>query len=567
MNTFELYTRWLECAVDDPDLVAELKSVAGNEEAITDRFYKELEFGTGGLRGEIGAGTNRMNIYTVRKATQGLADHVNSVSSSPKVAVAYDSRIKSDVFAKETAAVLAANGIKVFIYPELMPTPMLSFAVRALGCDAGVVVTASHNPAKYNGYKVYGNDGCQLGLEAAAHVLEIINGLDAFDDVKTMCFEKAIESGLVEYIGNDVIEDYLNHVHACSVNPVTSDLKVIYTPLHGSGNKPVRAILKKIGLEKVTVVPEQELPDGNFPTAPYPNPEIRQAFECALKLAESVNPDILLATDPDSDRVGIAVRQNGEYQLVTGNEVGCLLLNYILEARKEKGTLPESPVAVKTIVTSDMTRKIAAKYGCELREVLTGFKFIGEQIHLLEEKGEESRYVLGFEESYGYLAGTYVRDKDAVVASMLICEMASYYKSKGKTLIDILDELYGEYGVYLHSQVNITCEGVTGMQRMAEVMNSMRSNPPKEIAGLPVLAVRDYMSGVRTFSDGTEEPITLPKTKALYYELPDDMNAVVRPSGTEPKIKIYLTARASTKQEAEEITKKLGDDMKAQMGF
>ena len=567
MDSKKLYDIWVQNATEDIDLVDELASIKGDDDAITDRFYKELEFVTGGLRGEIGAGTNRMNIYNVRRATQGLADYVLKVSNSPSVAIAYDSRIKSDVFAKAAAEVLAANGIKVYIYPELMPTPMLSFAVRHLKCDAGIVVTASHNPAKYNGYKVYGNDGCQIGLEVADAMIEVINSLDVFGDIKTVNFDEAIASGNIEYIKEDTIEAYLDAVQSRSVNAISSDLKVIYTPLHGSGNKPVRAILKRIGLENVVIVPEQELPDGNFPTAPYPNPEIRQAFECALKLAEKENPDLLLATDPDSDRCGIAVRHNGEYILTTGNEVGCLMLDYILKARKEKGTLPNNPVAVKTIVTSDLAAKIAENYGCELREVLTGFKFIGEQIYLLEEKNEEERFVLGFEESYGYLAGTYVRDKDAVIASMLICEMASYYKSQGKTLIDVLNELYEKYGLYLHSQICFTCEGVTGMQRMKDIMDDLQNNPPSSIGGLKVVAVRDYIKGIKIYDDKTTEKLTLPKTKALFYELENHMNAVVRPSGTEPKIKVYITAIAEDRAKADEITANIGNDMKKIMGF
>ena len=440
----EKYKLWCEKAVGDPDLIKELERIDGNSEAISDAFYKDLEFGTGGLRGVIGAGTNRMNIYTVGKASQGLAAYVNSVSQNGRIAVAYDSRIKSDLFAKTAAAIFAANGIKVYIYKELMPTPMLSFAVRRLKCDAGVVVTASHNPAKYNGYKAYGPDGCQLGLEAADYVLSIMNKVDIFDDVKTIDFDTAVAEGKIEYIGEDIIEEYLNCVLACRVAPEADvkSLNVIYTPLHGSGNKPVRSILKKIGVTDVTVVPEQELPDGNFPTAPYPNPEIRQAFECALKLADELKPELLLATDPDCDRVGIAVRDGEEYKLLSGNDVGALLLDFVLARRKENGTLPENPLAVKTIVTTELCRKIAEGYGCELVDVLTGFKFIGEQITMLEANGEENRFVFGFEESYGYLGGTYVRDKDAVIASMLICEMVAYYKAQGKNLIEVLDGLY-----------------------------------------------------------------------------------------------------------------------------
>ena len=551
----EQYKLWCEKATIDPDLVAELKAIQGNEEAISDAFYKDLEFGTGGLRGVIGAGTNRMNVYTVGKATQGLADYVNSVTKDGKVAIAYDSRIKSDVFARDAAAILAANGIKVYIYKELMPTPMLSFAVRHLGCDAGIVVTASHNPSKYNGYKAYGNDGCQLGLEAADYVLSVMNSVDIFDGVKRIDFDAAVRDGKIEYIGDDVIEAYLAAVEDRRVNRDIdmSKLNVVYTPLHGSGNKPVRAILSKIGATNVTVVPEQELPNGNFPTAPYPNPEIRQAFECALKLAETVKPDLLLATDPDADRVGIAVPNGDEYRLFTGNEVGALLLEYILKCRKENGTLPENPVVVKTIVTSDVCLKIAEDYGCELRDVLTGFKFIGEQIASLEAVGQEERYVFGFEESYGYLAGTYVRDKDAVIASMLICEMVAYYKAEGKNLIEVLSDLYDKYGYYYCSQKSFTCEGQAGMKQIAGIMKSLATNPPSEVEGLKVARFDNLnKSESLDIASGKITAIDLPKSNVLGFYLADGSSLIVRPSGTEPKIKLYISAVGATDADAVE---------------
>ncbi len=549
----EQYKLWCARATLDSDLVAELKSIEGNEEAISDAFYKDLEFGTGGLRGVIGAGTNRMNVYTVGKATQGLAAYVNSVTENGKVAIAYDSRIKSDVFARDAAAILAANGIKVYIYKELMPTPMLSFAVRHLKCDAGIVVTASHNPSKYNGYKAYGNDGCQLGLEAADYVLSIMNQVDIFDGVKRVDFDEALASGKIEYIGDDVIEAYLEAVEDRRVNRDIdmSKLNVVYTPLHGSGNKPVRAILSKIGATNVTVVPEQEKPDGNFPTAPYPNPEIRQAFECALKLAQSVKPDLLLATDPDADRVGIAVPNGDEYRLFTGNEVGALLLEYILKCRKANGTLPKNPVAVKTIVTSDVCFKIAEDYGCELRNVLTGFKFIGEQIANLEADGQEDRYVFGFEESYGYLAGAYVRDKDAVIASMLICEMVAYYKAQGKNLIEVLSELYDKYGYYYCSQKSFTCEGQAGMKQIADIMDRLATNPPSEIGGIKVTRFDNLnKSESLDIASGKITAIQLPKSNVLCFYFADGSSLIVRPSGTEPKIKLYLSAVGATDAEA-----------------
>lgn len=543
------YKLWCEKAVKDPDLISELKAIENDSDAISDAFYKDLEFGTGGLRGVIGAGTNRMNVYTVGKASQGLAAYVNSVTDNGKIAIAYDSRIKSDLFAKTAACVFAANGIKVYIYKELMPTPMLSFAVRRLKCDAGVVVTASHNPAKYNGYKAYGPDGCQLGLEAADYVLSIMNKVDIFDGVKDTDFETAVEKGQIEYIGDDVINDYLSCIEACRVAPEAdvASLKVIYTPLHGSGNKPVRKILDRIGVKNVTVVPEQEKPNGNFPTAPYPNPEIRQAFECALKLADSVKPDLLLATDPDCDRVGIAVPYNGEYKLLSGNDVGALLLDFTLARRTENGTLPNKPVAVKTIVTTELCRKIADNYGCELRDVLTGFKFIGEQITELEKKGEENRFVFGFEESYGYLGGSYVRDKDAVIGSMLICEMVAYYKAEGKSLIDVLDMLYKKYGYYLCSQKSFTCEGESGMNRIKGIMESIRAEAPSVINGHKAVRFDDYETSVsRNMCDGSERKITLPRSNVLAFYMEDGSSLIVRPSGTEPKIKLYLGSVGDT---------------------
>lgn len=543
------YKLWCEKAVKDPDLISELNEIENDSDAVSDAFYKDLEFGTGGLRGVIGAGTNRMNVYTVGKASQGLAAYVNSVTDNGKIAIAYDSRIKSDLFAKTAACVFAANGIKVYIYKELMPTPMLSFAVRRLKCDAGVVVTASHNPAKYNGYKAYGPDGCQLGLEAADYVLSIMNKVDIFDGVKDTDFETAVEKGQIEYIGDDVINDYLSCVEACRVAPEAdvASLKVIYTPLHGSGNKPVRKILDRIGVKNVTVVPEQEKPNGNFPTAPYPNPEIRQAFECALKLADSVKPDLLLATDPDCDRVGIAVPYNGEYKLLSGNDVGALLLDFTLARRTENGTLPNKPVAVKTIVTTELCRKIADNYGCELRDVLTGFKFIGEQITELEKKGEENRFVFGFEESYGYLGGSYVRDKDAVIGSMLICEMVAYYKAEGKSLIDVLDMLYKKYGYYLCSQKSFTCEGESGMNRIKGIMESIRAEAPSVINGHKAVRFDDYETSVsRNMCDGSERKITLPRSNVLAFYMEDGSSLIVRPSGTEPKIKLYLGSVGDT---------------------
>ncbi len=543
MNTSELYSLWLEKAVDDPDLIAELKGIEGNDDEIYDRFYRELEFGTAGLRGVIGAGTNRMNIYTVRKATQGLAEYVLD-KGGESVAIAYDSRIKSTLFAEEAAKVLAANGIKVYIYKELMPTPMLSYAVRELHCTSGIVITASHNPAKYNGYKAYGADGAQLSVENSAKVLSFVDKVEMFGGAKTMSFDEGITSGIIEYIGDELVEKYLETVKTRSVEKVTADLNVIYTPLNGTGNKPVREILKRIGIKNVTVVPEQEFPDGNFPTAPFPNPEIRQAFECAINLSKSVEADLLLATDPDCDRVGIAVKNGDDFTLMSGNEVGACLLDYILSRRKANGTLPENPVAVKTIVSTPLADKIAAKYGCKLINVLTGFKYIGEQAGILEKKGEQERFVFGFEESYGYLAGAYVRDKDAVVASMLICEMAAYYKNLGKNLLDVINELYAEHGMVFTSQNSFTFEGAAGMKKMQDIMDDLRRLPPKKIGENQVVAISDYETSEKLeLKSGKKSIITLPKSNVLYYDLDENgSNLIVRPSGTEPKIKVYITS-------------------------
>ena len=540
------YNLWCENATADPDLISELKAIKNDIDAISDRFYRELEFGTAGLRGIIGAGTNRMNIYTVGKATQALAGYVKSVSEKPSVAIAYDSRIKSTLFAETAARILAGNGVKVYIYSELMPTPMLSFAVRELKCDAGIVITASHNPSQYNGYKAYGPDGCQLSPEASKYILSLMEKINCFTDIKYADFNVAIKDNSIEYIGQDLIDAYINEVEkqsVCRGDLDLSALKVIYTPLHGTGNKPVRAILERIGVKNVTVVPEQELPDGNFPTAPYPNPEIRQPFELALALAKTHDADLLLATDPDADRVGIAVKNDDDFTLLSGNDVGALLLNYVLECRTNNGTLPKNPIAVKTIVTTEICQKIADYYGCELKNVLTGFKFIGEQIALLEDKNEVNRYIFGFEESYGYLPGSYVRDKDAVVASMLICEMAAYYKSKGLTLLQQLDNLYKQHGYYFNAQKSLAFEGQSGMIAMQKLMNSLRENPPKKISGIPVALLQDYQTSISTdIASGTTTKITLPKSNVISFVLTDGSKVIFRPSGTEPKIKIYIMA-------------------------
>lgn len=554
MTQMELYKRWILNATDDSDLQNELIAIENDSEAINDRFYRDLEFGTGGLRGVLGAGTNRMNIYTIRRATQGLADYVNEYFKNPNIAISYDSRIKSDVFARAAAEVLAANGIHAHIYPQLAPTPMLSYAVRALKCSAGIMVTASHNPAKYNGYKAYGSDGCQMTIDAANAVLNKINALDMFDDVKFMPFDDALASGMISYIGEDIYESYYQNVLAQGINTdlcAKSGLKIVYTPLNGTGNKPVRTILERIGITDVTVVKEQENPDGNFTTCPYPNPEIREALELGLKYCDKVKPDLLFATDPDADRVGIAVPDGDDYVLFSGNEVGAMLLEYICEQRTLKGTMPENPLAVKTIVTTDIISSICKAYGVELVEVLTGFKFIGEQIGFLEKKHEENRYIFGFEESYGYLAGTYVRDKDAVVASMLICEMAAYYRTKGISLIKARENLYNKYGVYVHAQHSFTFEGESGMKKMSEIMNNLRNNRPEAIDGLKVVKFADYQESISLdLESGAKAIINLPKSNVLSFTLENGEKVIIRPSGTEPKIKAYYTATASTMEEA-----------------
>lgn len=565
MNNNELYDLWLEKAVADPDLKKELLSIKGNDDEILDRFYRELEFGTAGLRGVIGAGTNRMNYYTVGRATQGLADFLNKHFDKPSIAIGYDSRIKSEYFSVEAAKTLAANGIKVYLYKELEPTPCLSFAIRHFKTSSGIILTASHNPAKYNGYKCYNENGYQMTDEEAEETYGFIQKVDYFDGIKTMDFDEAVEKGLIEYMGQDVIDLFLDEVIKQCVNPgicEKADLNVIYTPLNGTGNKPVRKILDRIGVKKVTVVPQQENPDGNFPTCPFPNPEIKQAFECALELAKSVKPDLLLATDPDCDRVGIAVNDgNGEYQLMSGNEVGAMLLNYLLSQKKEQGKLSENSIAVKSFVSTDLAEVIAKKYNCTFKNLLTGFKYIGELITQLEKEGKADNFVMGFEESYGYLAGTHARDKDAVVASMLICEMAAYYKTKGKTLIDVMNELYDEFGYYCNTVQSYTFEGASGMQKMADIMDGLRVNVPVQFAGYKVTKIDDYKTSISTAVDTKEESkITLPKSNVLAYTLTDGNKVIVRPSGTEPKIKAYITAIGTSEDNAKEIANKLLKD-------
>lgn len=554
------YQRWTERAIADVDVINELKDIAENEGKIEDAFYKDLAFGTGGLRGGIGAGTNRLNVYTVAKASQGLADYVikNFAPEKRKIAVSFDSRIKSDVFAKVAAGVFAANGIKVAIYSELMPTPCLSFAVRYLGCAAGVMVTASHNPAKYNGYKVYGADGCQITTEAAAEILAEIEKLDIFDDVKRISFEEGFEAGKISYISEEVYTAFIEEVKKESVlgdTQVNKDVAIVYSPLNGTGLKPVIRTLKESGYTNITVVKEQEQPDGTFPTCPYPNPEVRQAMELGIEYAKKNNADLLLATDPDCDRVGIAVKNTqGEYVLLSGNETGMLLLDYICSRRTQMKTMPEDPVAVKTIVTIDMAERIAAKYGVKTINVLTGFKFIGEQIGFLEKQGRKDSYIFGMEESYGYLSGSYVRDKDGVNAAFLICEMFTYYASQGIGLFEKLNELYAEYGYCLNTLHSYTFEGSAGFEKMQNIMVSFRKSIT-EFAGKKVLKCLDYSEGI----DG------LPKSDVLKFFLEDNCSIVVRPSGTEPKLKAYISVSAATKEEAQVVEGELARAVEEKM--
>lgn len=546
------YKRWQEARLDDPALTAELAAIAGNDNEIKERFAVALKFGTAGLRGVLGAGSNRMNIYTVRQATQGLANWVKTQGGNQLVAISYDSRINSDVFAKEAARVLAANGVKVRIYDALMPVPALSFATRYYHANAGVMITASHNPAKYNGYKAYGPDGCQVTDDAAAVIYDEIQKTDILTGAKLVSFQEGLDSGLISYVGDDCKEALYDAIKARSVRPglcKTAGLKLVYSPLNGSGLVPVTRILHDIGIDDITIVPEQQYPDGNFPTCPYPNPEIFEALRLGLELAEKTGADLMLATDPDADRVGIAIRcPDGSYQLVSGNEVGVLLLDYICAGRIEKGTMPQRPVAVKSLVSTPLADAVAKSYGVEMRNVLTGFKWIGDQIARLEAAGEVERFIFGFEESYGYLAGPYVRDKDAIIGSMLICEMAAYYRSIGSSIKERLEAIYAKFGRYLNKTDSFEFPGLSGMDKMADIMRSLRQNPPKEIAGYAVTHVTDYEKPEQT---------GLPAANVLVYALEGGATVVIRPSGTEPKIKAYFTTLGKNLEEAQAQKDKL----------
>ena len=540
------YKRWLAADLEDADLKPELSRIEGNDEEIKDRFAVALKFGTAGLRGVLGAGTNRMNIYVVRQATQGLANWVKTQGGSQTVAISYDSRLKSDVFAKTAAGVLAANGIKVRIYDALMPVPALSFATRYYECNAGIMVTASHNPAKYNGYKAYGPDGCQMTDDAAAIVYDEIQKTDVLTGAKYISFAEGVEQGLIRFVGDDCKKALYDAIEARQVRPGlcrTAGLKLVYSPLNGTGLKPVTRTLKEMGYTNITVVKEQEQPDGNFPTCPYPNPEIKEAMALGMEYARKCKADLLLATDPDCDRVGIAVKNKaGEYELLTGNQTGMLLLDYICSQRIKHGKMPADPVMIKTIVTMDMGEQIAAHYGLRTVNVLTGFKFIGEQIGKLEQLGKADSYVFGFEESYGYLTGSYVRDKDGVDGAYMICEMFSYYATRGISLLDKLDELYKTYGYCLNTLHSYEFDGSAGFARMQSIMQAFRGGI-KEFGGKKVVRLLDYVQGL----DG------LPKSDVLKFLLEDNCSLVVRPSGTEPKLKIYISVSAENKEMAEEV--------------
>ncbi len=560
------YQRWCE-AVGEEYLQAELKEINGNDEAIKERFLLNLEFGTAGLRGVLGAGTNRMNIYTVGKATQGLANFLKSENENPVVTISYDSRIRSDEFAQVAAQILAANGVKVYLYDALAPVPMLSFATRAHKSDAGIMITASHNPAKYNGYKVYGPDGCQMTSESADKVLAEINKLDIFADIKKADFEQAKAEGKIEYVSDEVKQAYYDWCLGQMMRKdifVKEPMKMVYTPLNGSGLVPVTTVLGKAGLKDITIVEEQRLPDGNFPTCPYPNPEIREAMQLGLDRVKELDGDVLIATDPDADRVGIAVKENDEYVLLTGNQVGILLTDYIAKTRKELGTLPENPIMVKSIVSSSLADAVAASHGVETINVLTGFKYIGTEIKKLEEKGEEDRFILGFEESYGYLVGSAVRDKDAVVATLLISEMAAYYRSIGSSINKALQDIYAKFGYYLNKVDSYEFEGLSGMDKMKDIMQGLRDKPLAKLGSLPVVAREDYKTLVHKDElTGEETHIDLPSANILIYYLEGGHQVIVRPSGTEPKIKVYYSIKGKDLEEATAIKADIDTVIKA----
>ena len=565
----EKYNEWISSSTISEEVKEELRAIK-DEKEIEDRFYKELEFGTGGLRGIIGAGTNRMNVYTVGKATQGFADFINDTYKGEKaIAIAYDSRNMSKEFAKAAALTLCANDIKVYLYESLRPTPMLSFAVRHLKCKAGIVITASHNPKEYNGYKAYGEDGCQLTDEPAKEVIGYVNRVEDYSKIKTMSEEEALEKGLLVYIGENVDKAYIESLKSLTIREElvkdhAKDLKIVYTPIHGSGNVPVRRVLSELGYENVLVVKEQELPNGNFPTAPYPNPENPDVFKIAMEMANKVNADVIFGTDPDCDRIGVVVKDNkGEFRVLTGNQTGMLLVNYVLGSLKELNKLPKNGVVIKTIVTTESVRKMAEAYGVKLIDVLTGFKYIGEKIREFEET-RSNEYLIGFEESYGYLFGTFSRDKDAVVASMLIAEMTLYYKKQGKTLYDALVEIYEQYGYFKESLVSVELKGKEGQEKIGRCLDLLRADEITEVNGVKVVKSFDYKSSTeKDLIANTTSKINLPKSNVLKYILEDDSWFVVRPSGTEPKMKVYLAVKGNSLEDADKQTERFKSSVMA----
>ena len=567
MDYKQMYQQWLDNPYFDEETKAELKAIEGSEKEIEDRFYMDLEFGTAGLRGVIGAGTNRMNVYTVRKATQGLANYILKVKGEAKgVAIAYDSRRMSPEFADEAALCLAANGIKAYVFESLRPTPELSYAVRTLGCIAGINITASHNPPEYNGYKVYWEDGAQITPPHDSGIMDEVKKVTDYATVKTMPLDEAKAAGLYQTIGADIDDPYIEELkslvlHQDSIDAVKDKLTIVYSPLHGTGNTPVRRVLKELGFKNVHVVPQQELPDGNFPTVSYPNPEAAEAFELGLALAKEVNADLVLATDPDADRLGVYVKDSktGEYHTLTGNMSGCLIGDYVIGQRKAiNGSLPQDGAFIRSIVSTNMADAIAKYYGIQLVEVLTGFKFIGQKMLEFETTGKGT-YLFGMEESYGCLTGTYARDKDAVVASMALCEAAAYYMTKNMTLWDAMLEMYERYGYYKDHVESITLKGIEGLAKIQEIMNTLRENAPKEIGGLKVLAARDYKEDkVQDFVTNETKPTGLPKSNVLYYELEDDAWVCVRPSGTEPKVKFYIGVKGTSREDADEKSASVG---------
>lgn len=569
MDAFERYAKWCEVKMEDEDLAAELAAIKDDKDEIYERFYTDLVFGTGGLRGVLGAGNNRMNLYTVRRATQGICSWLKSSGKECSAAVSYDSRNKSDAFARATAEVFAANGIKVYIYNALAPTPLLSWAVRYYGCDTGVMITASHNPAEYNGYKAYDNNGCQITDKAAAEILECVDATDLFDGVLTCDFDKALADGRIEYVSEKAIADYYAAILACRCDTEVlkdSDLKVTYTALNGTGNLFVRHILKEIGAAEPVLVKEQMEPDGNFPTCSYPNPEIKAAIELGIKAMLDSKSDILIATDPDADRLGVTVRRGDEVVLLTGNEVGVLLADYIASARKAKGTMPEKPVMVKSIVSTTLAQEVAESYGVEMKNVLTGFKYIGDQIAVLEKNKEQDRFIFGFEESCGYLPSTYIREKDGVSAAMLVVEMAAAYKKQGKTLADAIEDIYKKFGYYYNYVTSTTFPGSQGMKQMADMMDKLFAAPPESFDEYKVSSYCDYRAGV-AHKNGKSEPTGLPSSPVLSLDIEGAGTVIIRPSGTEPKLKVYYMVKGESREAAVALQAELEKKVRAYLGI